>query len=369
MLRFFNLFTILFLFTGLFAQKKKNNNSLLFPDLIVSEVVALDTGYFTGYSYAKKFYGQILQKVNLTDKFDLSTLLVKKMTNQGFLIYQDYSPYKDIYLERYDEVFVKADIAKVLRDLGGKSDTILLNNEKGELVETVVNKPIDTSEVQALLFFDKWLFNKDEFILTKTVLGFCPIRKYRSPYTDDQWLFRKTDWFVFPELKKGKLRRLEKRMKYLGHFEYEFSIESKQLFGNDDENALLLEELDSPNWNSYARQSLRNALINRALSGKSKVVDYDTKKILVKDQIKANLGYEITEVSYVDPETMVEETMEVETGIYKEDIKSVIFFEDWYIDLETMRIKKVVKALAPVRFYLYDGDVPKKKVAFIIYLN
>ncbi len=372
MLKFLHLALVFLLFTTTFAQKKKNNNSLVFPYLVLNEVVALDTSYFNGYSYAKEFYSQSYRKAVLTDNFDLHSLLIKKMTNPDFTVYEDYSPYKGTYLERYDELFVKADISKILSDLGGRSDTILLNNEDGELVETVVNKPVDTVGLKAIMFFDKWLFNEEEFRLTKTVLGFCPIRKYQRPDDDDEygsWLFRKAGWLVFPELRKGKLRRLEKRMKFLGHFEYEFSIDNKLLFNKDDENALYLEEMDSPNWNSYARQNFRNVLIIRALSGKSKVVDHATKQPLNQQQIKAKLGFRVEEVILVDPETMEEKTMEIETGIYKEDIKSVLFFEDWYIDLETMRIKKIVKAIAPVRYYIFDGVIPKKEVAFVIYLN
>jgi hypothetical protein len=356
--------------SSVFAQNKKQTNSLIFSDLVVSEVIAIDTNYFNGYSYAKEFYSQSIKRAELTNKFKFSALLVNKMTDLGFTVYEDYSPYGNAYFERYAELFVKANISQILDNLGGRSDTIMLNNEKGELAESVVNQPVDTASLKALLFFDKWIFDKDDFQLTKTVLGFCPIRRYERDYDDlRQWLYRKTAWFVFPELKRRKQKRVEKRMEFLGHFEYEFSIENKLLFNKDDENALYLEELDAPNWNSYARQQFRNSLINRALSGKSKVVDFKTKEPLNQQQAKAKLGYEVVEMVLVDPETAEEKTIMTETGIYKEDIKSVIFFEDWYIDLETMRIKKVVKAIAPVRFYIYDGVIPKKEVAFIIYMN
>ncbi len=370
MLKYLNLILLILSFSSVFAQKKKQVNSLIFPDLVLSDVIAIDTNYFNGYSYAKEFYSQAIKKAELTNKFNFRAQLVKKMTNVAFTVYEDYSPYGNAYFERYDELFVKADISKILDNLGGRSDTIMLNNEKGELVNSVVNQPVDTAGLKALLFFDKWIFNENEFQLTKTVLGFCPVRRYEREYDDlRQWLYKKTAWFVFPELKKGKLKRVEKRMEFLGHFEYEFSIENKLLFNKDDENALFLEELDAPNWNSFARQRFRNMLIDRALSGKSKVVNYKTKEPLNNQQIKAKLGYETTEMVYVDPETAQEKTIMAETEIYREDIKSVIFFEDWYFDLETMRIKKVVKAIAPIRFYMYDGVVPKKDVAFIIYLN
>ncbi len=370
MLKYLKLILLILSLSSAFAQNNKLTNSLFFPTLVLSDVIAIDTNYFNGYSYAKEFYSQAINKNELTNEFNFNSLLIKKMTDLDFTVYEDYSPYGKAYFERYDELFVKADISKILDNLGGRSDTIMLNNEKGELVKSVVNQPIDTVDIKALLFFDKWFFNEKEFQLTKTVLGFCPIRRYEREYDDlRQWLYKKTAWFVFPELRKGKLKRLQKRMEFLGHFEYEFSVENKLLFGKDDENALYLEELDAPNWNSFSRQRFRSLLIDRALSGKSKVVNYKTNEPLNQQQIKAQLGYEITKMVYVDPETAKEKTVMSETGIYKEDIKSVIFYEDWYIDIETMRIKKVVKAIAPVRFYLDDGVIPKKEVAFIVYMN
>lgn len=361
-------FSVLINITG----QKKNSNALIFPNLVISDVVPLDADYFNGYGYASSFYSQAVIKTKLSKKLNLSALMVKKMTNHGFTVYEDFSPYKNAYLDRYDELFIKADMEKILKDLGGKSDTLVLIDKNGKDKKSVVNQPIDTSQLQALLFFDKWFFDKEKFQLTKTVLGYCPVRKYQAPSDDfgeDKWFYRKTEWFVFPELKKGKLKRLGKRMKFLGHFQYEFSIENKTLFGKDDENALYLEELDAPNWNSFARQIFRNLLINRALSGKSKVVDYYTNNALNLDEIKENLGYGVQKVVVIDPETGQEKEIEMETNIYKEDIKSLIFFEDWYIDTKTMRIKKYVKAIAPVRFYPTEGDEWKKKIAFTIFFD
>jgi len=369
MLRSVQIALMIFLLTPIFAQKK-GQNSLQFPDLVVSDVIAIDTSYFSGYSYAKVFYSQNIEKNDISKEFNLSSILVKKMTNPNFRTYQDYSPYGGVFFDRYDEIFVKADVAKVIEDLGGKSDTVTLYNDAGDLVKSVVNQPLDTNELKGLLFFDKWFFDEEEFKFTKEVLAYCPVRRYENTFgMEESWYYRKIAWFVFPKMKRRKLKKLEKRMDYLGRFEYEFSVENKLLFGKDDENALYQEEIDSPNWNSFARQNIRNIVINRALSGKSKVVDYQTGNLLSFEQIRKNLGYEVKDMIYVNPETGEEKTESVETEIYKEDIKSMIFIEDWYIDRETMRIKKEVKAIAPVRFYTYDGVLTKKKVAFVIYFN
>ncbi len=357
-------------FLNTIVAQKRVHNSLLFTDLVVSDVIAIDTSYFTGFSYAKEFYRQNIEKIAISEKLNLKSLLVKKMMDLSFPVYLDYSPYADVYFEKYEQIFVKADRNKLLEDLGGKADTIVRNNDANDLERLVVNESPDTSEIKGILFFDNWIFNEKEFKFYKNVLAYCPIRRYSRPSDDfNRWDYRKTAWFVFPKLKKAKQKRLEKRMQFLGHFEYEYAIENKLMFGKDNENGLYLEEVDAPNWNSYARQNLRNIIIKKALSGASKVVDYKTKMPMEQGLIMANLGYEVRDITYIDPETEETKIESVETEIYKEDIKSIIFIEDWYIDIETMRIKKEVKAMAPVRFYTYDGVIPKKKIAFMIYLN
>ena len=104
------------------------------------------------------------------------------MTDPNFQLYQDYSPYGNVYFGKFDEIFVKADIAKVIKDLGGKSDTIELYNDEGEIEKSIVNQSIDATQLKGLLFFDKWFFNEVDFMFTKEVMAYCPIRRYEDNF-------------------------------------------------------------------------------------------------------------------------------------------------------------------------------------------
>ncbi|MDF1551266.1 MAG: hypothetical protein P1P88_25825 [Bacteroidales bacterium] len=361
------------IFTLVVLAQKKSGNALLYPKLVISDVVAIDSTYFFGFGYAKDFNKQAINEINYVNNVNLAEMLVKKMTLPGTDIYENYSPYKDVYFGKYKEIFVKIPHTEILSSLGASADTIMKVDDNGELEKAVIQHNADTSEIQALFFFDEWFFDEASFSFSKKVLAYSPIRKYgRNGLEDEEeWRYRKVGFFVAPELKKRKYKKIQKRMKLLAHVKYEFSIDNKELFGNrEDDLALFTEDLDAPNWNSYARQNFRKLLIDRVLSQKSKAYDYYTGNLLSLEKLKAQLGNEKFEVVTIDPETGDEKIIEYETEIVNEFIKSVIFIEDWYIDPQTMLIDKRVTGIAPVRFTedMETGNI-EKKVAFVLYFD
>ncbi|MEN8121665.1 MAG: hypothetical protein ABFS35_15040 [Bacteroidota bacterium] len=367
-------------FITVFAQKQ-GNNALLYTDVVVNDVIAIDTSYFTGFNYAKKFYSQSYENVVFSKEFDFKKLLVEKMLDTSYIVYQDYSPYGNVYSYEEEEIQTKFDKNELKEYLGldtlyeyeDEDMTYFSSEKEGMDYLNAIIEGIDTTEIKGIQFYDKWFFNEKDFSFTKQVMAYCPIRRFYRVDCDacDEMKYRKTAWFVFPELKKRAQKKVEKRMEYLGRFEYEYSIENTSLFGIDDDGkALYLEEENSPNWNSFARESMRKLLIDRALSGKSKVFDYHTNKQLKHDQVKINLGYEIVEIQIENPETWELEMIKLQEEIKPWEIKSLLFIEDWYIDTETMRLKKEIIGIAPIRYFPSDNDKNyEKKVAFVLYFD
>lgn len=366
-----SIFILVFMLAMSCSAQKQVSNALQYPALVVNDLVAIDSTFFNGFGFAKQFYNQQVYKVQIVDNMKFIKFLVQKMTKSDVSIYKNYSPYKDVFVEKYNEVYEKIPLSELADNLGEYTDTIMQVAANGELEAKAAIHHADISELKALLFYDVWSFDEKNFSFTKKVIAYCPIRKYPNPHRDDDdWWFKKIGFIVTPVLKKRQENKIHKRMKLFAHVEYEFPLENKEQFGNNDnEMALYTEDLESPNWNSYARQKFRNLLINKALSQQTQVKDYASGNLLGLDKVKANLGYGEQEVIMVDPDTGEEKIFKIEPEIVKEEIKSVIFIEDWYYDPETLLIEKKVKGLAPVRFF-EDPETGNtvKKIAFVLYL-
>jgi len=362
---------LFFIFAISCSAQKQAPNALQYPYLVVNDLVAIDSTFFNGFGFAKQFYSQQVHKVQFVDNMKFTKLLGIIMTEHGSNVYKNYSPYKDVFVENYKEVFEKISLRELADNLGEYTDTIMQVAGNGELEAKAVVHHADMTELKALLFYDIWSFDEKNFSFTKKVMAYSPIRKFPNPHhDDDDYWFKKIGFIVTPDLKKRQEKKIHKRMKLFAHVEYEFPLENKEQFGNaENEMAFYTEDLESPNWNSYARQKFRNLLINKALSLPTQVKDYETGNILGLDQLKSNLGYGEQEVIVVDPDTGDEKILKIEPEIVKEEIKCVIFIEDWYFDSGSMLIEKKVKALAPVRFY-EDPETGNtiKKVAFVLYL-
>jgi hypothetical protein len=67
------------------------------------------------------------------------------------------------------------------------------------------------------------------------------------------------------------------------------------------------------------------------------------------------------------------DTLRINAKMDLDEIRSLIFVEDWYIDWNTLAIYKTVKSVAPVRVYTssHNGeeDEIEKKIAFIVHFN
>lgn len=352
-------------------SQKKTKNALLFPQLIVNDIVPLDANYFTGFNYTKQFNSQSIINLLFKENVNLKQLIIDKLLDSTYIVYDDFSPYENVYFDNYQEVFKPTTAEEIKNDLGVESEIVQQINDEGVVETLTLSAQADPQEIKGLLFYDEWFFDEKEFLFTKNVLSYCPVRKYRSEKEEDEWLFKKVAHFVFNNISKREKRKSQKRMVYLGRISYEFCIDNKLYFGiiDDEDNGPYLEEINSPYWNSYSRQKIRTLLINRVISGRSKAYDYVTNDALSIEESKKKLGYKMQQMEYYDPATSKMKTINVETEIYKEDIKSLLFVEDWYIDPVSMRIHKEVIGIAPIRFYTTDETTEKKEVAFVVYFQ
>jgi hypothetical protein len=260
-------------------------------------------------------------------------------------------------------VYDPFDTAKVLSKdeikavIGSWQDTVVGVNEKqGDTALIIRQFGFDKTELKKLLFTENWHFNSQTFTLTKTVKSWCPVKVY---YKEDDTA--KTD-----QLKK---------MLFL----------VKQKTGEKHGKCTLIKENVTTEFSLYNEtvpewladlnpKRFMNILLDNIVSKKVVAYDFfDQKKKLSIEDVKTNMGECTKLYSVENPKTDSYDTLRINSKMDLDEVKSIIFVEDWYIDWETLAICKTVKSVAPVRVYTTshngEDDEIEKKIAFIVHLN
>lgn len=223
-------------------------------------------------------------------------------------------------------------------------DTILTKYTKKQVYNNLgVNSvPLNYNEIKGLYFKEEWFFDTTEpIIFEKNVISWSPVRYY--------------------EQNNEKLKKLV--FKISGN-------EASEILAKNVICEFNLDDTVSPEFvKNIDSKKLSELLINKALSRKVKVYNpMNIDEELSKEKIKQNLGERIDTIMVENTETS-EMTQKVIVSIINPDeIKSLIFVEDWYYNPKTFAIKKVIKGIGPVRHY-YKLDETVKKIAFIMFLG
>ena len=103
------------LFTIACYAQKKERNALQYPDLAINDLIPLDSIFFDGFSYANTFYDQAY--FNMQSELKFNAIMIKNLTNNTSTLYSGYSPYTDVYFEKYNEIFQPIFVIIVLEQL------------------------------------------------------------------------------------------------------------------------------------------------------------------------------------------------------------------------------------------------------------
>lgn len=331
-----------------YSQEKVN---ALYPsELLVESFCPVDTGFVA--RFEDKFWGGMYFSLSDYTAGKLPYIFTEMATKPCFETYStesitDFYPY-DI------ESYGKSDMASLFKAFGG--DTLIVFGDGEEEVKMV--RMIDTLEMMAVSFVEEWLLDTVKPAFSKKVKAIVPIRCYNDANID-RVILRRT--CIIPQN-----RQAEKNddLMLIAKVKYEFSLFPQ---GDETHGFLASEELfgrelfGSPFFSSFSRNMLIRFLESSALRKRVKCFDFSTGNAITdKDTIMRGFGYSSNIIVIETGGGEVREATIIEkTG----QINSVIFFEDWYLDMKTGQFSKNVTAIAPV---LWDPLEKKKSTELFI---
>jgi hypothetical protein len=199
---------------------------------------------------------------------------------------------------------------------------------------------LNLSEIKSFFFKEEWFLDTTEpFLFEKKVSCWYPVRFYQTENTNKMKLiFKATGGNPTELLAKNVI--------------YEFN----------------LEDTINPEFTANLNMiKLSTLLVNKVLNGKTKGYDpIDTNHVFTHEQILSRMGATKDTVYVEDVNTGEQSLKIIAVAPMFEQITSLIFVEDWYYDLKTFAIKKVIKGIGPVRHYM-KGNENIKNVVFMMY--
>ena len=264
----------------------------------------------------------------------------------------------------------------------GKSiDTIIAEDiNTGEFVENIVKNEFNQNEVKELVFKEEWYFDDKNFSMEKIVLSLGLVRYY---YRDDDVNKENLIKTVLFTIHNDDIQNIRPDKMSEGGQEdnnhYDFTTEVKNLtvLTTKAEYIINLEKDEStlPFLEGLDTKKFINIILNKVLSGEVKAYNYfsDKLKQLSVEEIKEKFGAINDTIMVEDFETdeMLIEIIEPE--ICPEEIQSLVFIEEWYLDEENYMLYKKVVGIAPVREYFREDDInyeeKLKTVPFVVYFN
>jgi hypothetical protein len=373
----------------LFAVISSNSqNALLKNELIVETRVPLEKiTWFkdTSNIYDKYLSSRIYENI-IVNEFDLGNEILEKIKTDKLAVYDnlcDEIDKKKCNQINYDFPYSLLDYQKISKEDAlinfGQRSCLFIKEVGDEWVEFDTTYEPDPKSVKELIFYETWDFDESKFEFNKKVIAYNPIRIfYKEGDVDIETTLSSRLFFLINKNYADEeiTKQDEKNMILWQKVKYEFDFENYEFtpLNSISEFAVNMDYIElnnSPFFSYYSRNKLRNLIVDRALSGKYNIYDFEGNQIDTCTA-KSKLGYEI-EISEIELGDGSEKNIFIETPVNISNITSVIFYEYWYINPETLNFKKEVVGIAPVYKYYEYGDWnllnPKKRVAFVIYFD
>ena len=308
-------------------------------------------------------------------KKDLFIVIMEDVFNGKVKSYDTY--YENIYHIKTKEFTIKD-----IEDKFGAVDEVImvedLSKTDGSMIETTIEGAYDIEEVKGIAFLDEWYFDAENFTFTKNTIAYTPVRSYlRANSMDDETdqVFRKKVCTLnFENLSKKQIKKSNKRLVHYATIKYEQKIYNYLKYVTNDKCNSCGEQYENENapfLTSYGRNVLAETIFNKVLSGETIAYDFDSQEKIKPEDVKGRMGAgNVIIMIEEDNGQMVEKTIEGQYNL--SDIQSYVFTEDWYLDPETLRIVKKVRAIAPVRYYIKDNGGKEslhKRIVFELKLN
>ncbi len=312
----------------------------------------------------------------------LNEIMVKRIQSGEISTYE-YTNFESIYKNDLYPLL----LTEALIKLGFRSDTVPdFENDNGYSVQL---KEINAKEIKSYVFYEEWSFDTTNLIFSKTPLYWGPIRTWHTDNIikrgaeenfpidsigsslEPCFLIQNKKTKKHPELKLVAKLKTEFLIHHQHFYSYFFPLSEEihndyQVFNNE---LAFIEKENCPFWNSMDKSTLCDFIFNL---NKIKDKSYDftnPSKKLSETEIKNILFpkekfsiYDFSKEEYID--TLIA------NPIQSNDIISFIFFEEWFLDEETLYLEKKITAIVPV-IIVYDDiqGIIIEKPLYVVKLN
>jgi hypothetical protein len=366
--------SIIFKLTGYSQNYGYCTNNLLLPDrLIVGSLVPFDS------SYIQPIINGLLDKnshpyFHFLPQIDIPETLAKKAIGNQVTVYDadqvpDLGPFSGL---------TPIDSSDIRLKLGGKTEIVMVM-EENNYVEKTYQREINFNELVSAYTIEEWALTINPLHFDKKVNAVIPVRRYNSGEIEDDDRFYKTFCFLNPvAYGSNNMRQIAAKVEYEYIFNQPQSFMDQDFFGmmkNELNGNELLFDLaygsyNSPYFNNINQRNFIETMLNQVFEGKANSYDYQTNQLLTFEEAKKRVYINQTIMVINEFGEAVETTYEQNIS---EEICSVIFIEDWYIDPQTMQMEKKVTGIAPV-IYSFDTesgefDLIKREILFKVELS
>jgi len=215
-------------------------------------------------------------------------------------------------------------------------------------------------QIRSIVFIEEWEFDTLSFTFSKHVKGFIPVRHTRQDFDPEQQKLELTALFRQAEnLSRKEMRQIRKRLVPVKDIAYEFVLSEPHLLYIRGAEESVLRELGHTafkyyniNWDRHASNTLVEGIIDQSFKDQQNVYTLDGKATYNFDSLPYIVDPYIDDLleNVIDEYHLTQSVPSMSEIKYdlKRNVFSVIFFERWSIDPETLYIDKRVNAIAPV---------------------
>ncbi len=279
---------------------------------------------------------------------------VMEMVLNGRIVVYDPNFWGDVHELTGNKPILKIDTTQILKYLGAGTDTAMLLDESGNItLIPTYNKP-DINEISGIFFMENWLVNLEEQLFHKEILAYLPIRDYYVLNRDELNMEkqRRLIFMVSPGRSINEDGNKVNKSKYIlvnDDISYEIGLYNKPysdyLYRNEQQSGIDQEEYEEWEYHHFDfykffnRKLFLDVLLAAILDGKLPAYKADQDSLLLSpDQIE-----ELESVKH-------------------DEINSIIFYEDWYLDQGSLAMEKVVNRLVLVRHIRDYDDYTKEYI-------
>jgi hypothetical protein len=249
------------------------------------------------------------------------------------------------------------DTAQILYQFNAGWDTSYIIETDGSMQSLPVYRQVKFGEVSGLFFFESWWLDAKDLRFYKDVIAYQPIREYQAFSQDNPEsteMLKRLVFMVVPELpieppKKKKYRLKNFKSLRLNHT-YEMNLYNrsydKYIFREELQTGVRKQEFEEWQYHHFDfykyfdRENFLIQIIKGILEGKLTVCHPGTERNVMDRAEFIKLLHDIPEgAEYAPQKTITPEQYPLD------ELNSMVFQEDWYVNQDNLQIYKDVKQL------------------------